>query len=140
MDHLFITAVDTEKIDALWPGVKGFLQSALDYSHGAMNIDDVKNFLMIGNLNLWVVLDKKSKKIRMAIVTEVLQHRRKKICRCILAGGGNAKMWVITSGHIETWAKSTGCDRLESSCRAGFEKVFKESGYKKLYTVLAKEL
>lgn len=140
MKDLFITAVPKDLVDSIWPEVKGYLQSALDYAHGEMNLRDVQRFIMRGNCQLWVVLNKQKQSVEMAIVTELFRHRRLKSCRCILAGGGNSEMWLIAAGHIGDWAKKESCKRLEAQCRPGFEKVFKKAGYNKLYTILAKEL
>lgn len=137
---LFITAVPKDLVDSIWPEVEGYLQSALDQAHGEMNIQDVQNFIMMGNCQLWVVLNKKKESVEMAVVTEVIDHKRIKVCRFFLVGGGNTNMWLIASEHIQEWAKSIDCYRLEGMCRPGLEKVLKPIGYKKLYTVLAKEI
>ena len=132
--------ITSEQIDAIWGEVKPFIERSLKYANGELDQDDVYRFLKERAMQLWVLLTMPDQKITMCGVTEIVNYPRKKVCRVVLMGGIPSQEWRDNVHNIETWAKGQGCSTMEACVRKGIAKVMAEQDYKKVYTIVSKEL
>ena len=74
-----------------------------------------------------------------ALLIEFLQYPRKRVLY-VLAAGGKLEEIVKAEDDVLSIAKARGCDEVEVRARIGFEKVSKEKGWKKHYSVITKKI
>lgn len=106
------------------------LQKAIDYGQGEFTLDDVRELLARGAMQLYELSD------GTLTVTEIVRYPRKKRLRLVLAAGH------ITEENIdffERLAKSYGLDGLEGFGRRGWERALKKQGYVHAYSVIVKD-
>jgi hypothetical protein len=110
-----------------------WLEAALEYSGGTHKIEDVKQAIAYGRMQLWPAKT-------AAIVTEIAVYPRRKTCHVFLCGGDLSELERMAPS-IEAFAKATGCDAITSCGRPGWTRSFlKRDGWKPGGTVFAKEL
>ena len=77
--------IEANAVDIIWPHVEDFLQSAINLNLGEFTIEDVKEYLLKGHMNLWVVNSQEDGTI-LAAVTEFIHYPREKRLRIFLVG------------------------------------------------------
>ncbi len=89
-------------------------------------------------MQLWVVFVRDE--VVAAMTTELVFYPRKKICRIVTLGGWDFQQWGEHIELVADWARSTGCDHIETFARKGFARAAKRFGFEEQYTVLSKSL
>lgn len=125
-----IIPVQPNEVDNWWPHVRDFINKV---PYTAQSEDDVLGELRTGANQLWVVVDGS---VKLALITEVQQFPKERICVMFLAGGDGSYAQPLAE-TVEQWAKEFGCDAVEIYGRPGWEKVLK---YKRTHVVLRKDL
>ena len=109
------------------------VESALEYSGGTHNFDDVTEMVEGHRLQLWPAKDS-------VVLTEIIVYPRLKCLHYFLAGGDLDELSRMRP-MIESWGKSIGCTRVTLAGRRGWSKTFlKDEGYSPQWAVLAKDL
>lgn len=133
------SGVQAHEIDGIWPYVKAYIEKPLEHSWGELSAEVIKTRLRNKEMQLWVGYYQ-SGEIVAAMTTEIVNYPRKKACRIVTLGGYGMDEWSAHINMIEEWAKSNGCDFMESFCREGFTRKMKNYGYDKRYSVLGKAI
>ena len=89
-----------------------------------MSEENIKHWLKEKYWVLWASL--KDGKIEAVAFTEVIDYPLKKICVVRGLTGRKFKNWIYHEEQIAEWAKSIGCDGMESIARAGWARIFKK--------------
>jgi hypothetical protein len=88
--------------------------------------------LLIKDQQLWVSFNAETKVIMGFLITEVTEYPQAKMLTLHFTGGKDFKSWVPDGlPKIQKFARDNGCIKLESYGRAGWEKMWKDYGYKK---------
>lgn len=119
---------------ALWDTVEPLLQKAVDRSDGLLTIDGVKDAILSGRWQLWIVWDGET--ICAAGATEVNNYT----CFVWAFGGENMSDWFPLHQELEAWAKLIGCKSIHFFGRLGWERVMRPEGYERRMVVMRKEL
>lgn len=127
------TGILHTEIESVWPEVRPFIASACERMSGRMDEEDVKRFLLSGDMQLWV---NRKEEITAVCVTEVINYPKKKACRIFIGTGKNRRDWQNYRWVIEEWARSQGCDGMESFARKGWARIFTD--YKSTHIILEK--
>jgi hypothetical protein len=115
--------------------VSGYLQEALGYTGNTHTLDNVRQGIADGVLQLWPA-------VTSALVTElILYPTGLKVVNFFLAGGNLDEvrsLYPIALG----WARSQGCTRATFTGRRGWERTFltREEGWSPSLTYFTKEL
>jgi len=136
----YVTAVPISLIPYIWKDVKQFLQDAIDESNGETNIEITYADLMSGECMLLLVY-----KDGVAYGAINLRRRQfdtgKDALFVTLLGGINMQSWIRDAQEVGLKAaKELGCTEMYCVGRAGWEKVLKDVGYKRAYTILSYEV
>jgi len=109
-----------------------WIKSALEYSGGTHDIDDVFRAILEGRMQLWPAEEG-------CLVTEILLYPRKKVLHIFLAGG---EMNQLTDMHHDVieWAKAQGCTALTLSGRKGWSRALAKFGWEEKLVNLSKEI
>lgn len=122
---------------AEWLRCKPWIQKAIDRCGGTHLIEDIEQGLTEYRYQFWPGA-------HCAVVTELNEFPRMRVCNCFLIGGEtNEALQELVSEiepRISHFARNAGCGRVTGIGRKGFEKIFKESGFTPRWFVIGKEL
>ncbi len=128
--------VAADEIEDMWVLAEELIEQALERG-GAHTADEVKADLVAGKGQLWAAWTH-DEGILGVMVTYIIEHPLKKICRIWLCVGRERARWVHHLGSVEEWAKAQGCGEIVAVVRPGWEKVLQD--YKKTHVTLEKVL
>ncbi len=137
--------IEANAVDVIWTRVKDLLQLAINLNLGEITIEDVKESLVKGRMNLWVVYSQENELI-LAAVTEFVIYPREKRLRVFLTG---AKKNTLMKWFKQCWqkdsellkfARENDVKRFEVLARDGWIRLLPKVGFKKYYTVLTMEV
>ncbi len=136
---ILLREVPLEDLEAVWLTAAPLIDKAVAYSHGDTDIDCVHEELATGESKLLIVSD--AGEMIAAIVLDMHQHPRKRICVVALAGGTQKELWCRqVMPHIEKIAKAAGADAVYINGRRGWLRELGSVGYSEYATVIGKEI
>jgi len=137
--------IEANAVDIIWPHVEDLLQSAINFNLGEFTIEDIKEYLLNGRMNLWVVNNQEDGTI-LAAVTEFIQYPREKRLGILLVGAKKntimkwfKQCWQEDSGLL-AFARENDVKRFEVLARDGWIRLLPKIGFKKYCTVLTREV
>lgn len=110
---------------------KAWIEAALEHSGGTHEWQDIVDGIATGNMQLWPAE-------RGCLVTEIVEYPRKRVLNVFL-GGGDLDQLVEMHDAVQAWGEAQGCVGATIIGRAGWERVYRERGWKRQHVVLAKE-
>ena len=133
-----IEGIKGESVEAWWPLVEEYLNTALEYSLGEYSITDIKNACISKNMQLWVKLGKETKG---AFVTKIAKYPQKNLLIVILLGGDEFQEWRDEADALlNAFGKQNNCEYVELFGRKGWGKMLKDIDYKEVTRLFAKEI
>lgn len=126
------------EIDTVWLEVRGLIKAALEYSDQSYKIHDILEGIKSRDLQLWGA--NRGGKITSVMVTKIIKYPQKKSLLMMLYAGEHTKNMTQFLPTIYEWAKEQGCVDAQMYGRSGWEKVLKDQGYEKVYSVLRLKL
>ena len=119
MPHL--TGVLWSDTPALWAHVKPLIDSAAIRSGGRFMADDYFDAIFSQKQQLWLAWG--GDEIVAVCITEIINYPKKRVLNIPVLAGHQIERWVGFLRHIEAWAKSEGCRKIEMSGRKGWRKI-----------------
>jgi len=133
-----IEGIKGESVEAWWPLVEEYLNTALKYSLGEYSITDIKNACISKNMQLWVKIGKQAKG---AFVTKIAKYPQKNLLIVILLGGDEFQEWRDEADALlNAFGKENNCEYVELFGRKGWGKMLKDIDYKEVTRLFAKEI
>ena len=122
------TLVPKEHIAEVWKSVKKYAERCAKYTFGRFTADDMLKGLLTKDQQLWIAFDDVG--IHGFWVTEVIEYPQTKTLVLHFTGGKDFKEW-LPDGYpkLQSFARDTGCSKIESYGRPGWEKMWKKQGY-----------
>lgn len=131
---MIVTAILPEHIEDIWHLVEEYLDGAAKYTYGRFEVEDIKKNLLSQPQQLWVAYEH-SGDVYGAVVTEIIAYPRMRALVMHFTGGTQLPKWKNEMlALLQQFAKDNNCDVIESFGRPGWEKVFKNDGYKERFT------
>ena len=129
-----ITQFPNQDVDTIYYKIKDYLEGCAEYTYGRFTAQDIKNNIKNNShQQLWIA--HKEDKIYGFVVTQPTQYPQKKVLDMVFTGGIELELWKEDMlKTIQGFAKSTGCEVIESQGRKGWGKVFKEDGFESRFT------
>tara|TARA_R110002012_G_scaffold3223_2_gene15033 strand:- start:2645 stop:3058 length:414 start_codon:yes stop_codon:yes gene_type:complete len=122
--------VPKEHIPVVWDNIKEYAAGCAKYTFGRFTAEDMLEGLLTKDQQLWIAFDDVS--IHAFWVTEVITYPQIKTLVMHFVGGKNIKAWGnIGLKQLQEFARDTGCSKIESYGRPGWEKIWKKQGYEK---------
>lgn len=116
-----------------------FIKLALEQTEGETSLDSILSDIANHKRQLWIVKD--HDKYIAAVVTMIYTTETGiKIGEITMAGGQDHAKWNHFIPSVEKWFKEMGCDIVQIIGRAGWERLYKESGFIKKYTILRRKI
>ncbi len=127
-----VSVVLSEHIELVWPKIEAYIKGAADYTYNRFTADDIKKDLSNRPQQLWIAYDEE--KIYGAVVTEIIVYPRMTTLMMHFTGGEKLPRWKQPMLKLlQRFAKDHGCSVIESYGRPGWEKVFRNDGYKEVF-------
>jgi len=127
-----VSVVLPEHIELVWPNIEQYMSGAAQYTYNRFSTDDIKKDLITKPQQLWIAYDEGE--VYGAVVTEIIVYPRMTTLMMHFTGGKKLPRWkqpMLTL--LQRFAKDQGCNVIESYGRPGWEKVFKNDGYKEVF-------
>lgn len=125
-----ITLVPPEHVFQVWPDIRGYLEPAVETSHGRWTLEHLLAVLCNGRSQLWIAFD--DERIWGALTTEITNYPAKRCLSMHFLGGTEFDRWYSDMlKQISNFGKEMDCDGIEGTARFGFWKFLKQDGFEK---------
>jgi len=138
MNTYDFSGVPAKVVRSISEEVLALIEKALVYSLGEYLPCDLLTHVENGKMQLWEAAD--GHDLKGCVVTELINFDRKSVCQIVTVAGEEFSKWKYGYKLIEQWAFANGCEEVRFYGRPGWERVMKDAGYCKAYTVFSKEL
>lgn len=115
--------IQKDELDIFWYEALDLLRPALDMN-GDHTATSLKRALDKGDLQLWCHFGGEA--MNMAVITEIADYPKRRICLILLIGGTEMSNWLQYLAIIEAWAKDKGAQIIRLEGRDGWERVLPE--------------
>ena len=136
--------IEPKKVDEYWVLVDFMLREGLRYDGDPMNIEDLKEGIKIGALQLFVMFgsdDGLKSKVFGVFVTRINDLPNFKQCEVILLKGEKRELWQDEAAEmIEHLAIQNDCKRIAVHARPGWQKFLEGKQWKVKRYLYTKEL
>lgn len=135
-----ILPVDADDLDFYWGYVSEFLSSALEHTDGEISLKDIRTDIANRERQLWII--KHDDCYIAAIVTQIYSYPSTgmKIGEITVAGGRDHNLWDHFTDVVGEWFKGQGCRFIDIVGRPGWQRLYKDRGFKTAYVHLRKKL
>lgn len=141
MENIEVSLVPREAIPEIWDRVSHLLKRATDLSFGRYRLRDLKEKLISGEFNLWIVFEKDTGNILSAITSTFTQYPQMKSLHGQFLGGDRLVEWRDRFCEIfDRWGRDNDCQIIEFSGRKGWGRVLEGNGYKEVYRIYERTL
>jgi hypothetical protein len=124
-----VSIVPIQYIEQVWPKIEGYMEGAAEYTYGRFLASDIKVGLFMKEQHLWVAFD--DEEMYGAVVTEFGHYPQMKTLIMHFTGGKELPKWKpLMLETLQRFSKENGCKVIESYGRPGWERVFKDDGFK----------
>ena len=139
-DKAVILPVDPVDLDYYWPFVSEYISSALEHTDGEISLQDIHSAIANHNRQLWVIKDQSQ--YIAAVVTQIYSYDGSgvKIGEVTLAGGRDHARWDHFTDLVGEWFQEQGCKFIDIIGRPGWQRIYKDRGFRTAYVQLRKEL
>lgn len=120
MSGPIVGAHQRETLDACLP----LLVPALESDGWKLNVEDVRELVAAGGMQLWVIHSPREQSLYAAILTEILEYPRKKVFSLAFCGGHHVERWAYFIESFVEAARTQGCHALRVAGRPGWARVF----------------
>lgn len=122
-----------------WPRVIPFILRALDHTDGEISTDKIRSDIDNQERQLWVI--KSDGKYIAAIITRIYKTETGfSIGEITMAGGRDHYKWDHFTDVVGEWFKSQGCKHMDIIGRPGWQRLYRDRGFRLAYTQLRKDL
>lgn len=130
--NLTISLIPYGQISYMVAPLIKYLQKSEDWTKGRSSIDDIVRFVLIGQMQLWVVFEPESQEIHGYVITEIKQYPQSKmfvIQYCAMEPNHMKYVEDVMHETADRFAKDAGCAGVEFFGRPGWEPHVKKRGY-----------
>ena len=138
-----VTSVPKRYLPLIWEDAKKCLSRWDSRSGNGYGLDDIEEMISEEKQQLWLVVND-DEKIIAAIVTQVWDAPKKKVCDIVACGGDTSNAlddyMYDSMKEIEDFARLNHCDSVRVEGRKGWSKFLKPYGFREKSIVIEKEL
>ena len=137
--------IEKELVPYLWSNVRSLLEKPINRVLDECGLEDIYNCLINGINELWVLVDEENE-IILSATTEFIRYPKQIVFQVILVGAKNNRLndWVDYCWNDHSpliyYAKQNGASKIQSNVRDGFVKVLDKYNFKKVSTLVVKEI
>jgi len=129
-----ISMVPKAHVEVIWSRIEKYVEGAAKYTYGRFTTDDIKQGIINKpEQQLWIAFD--DTQIYGFWVTEPFTYPQIKVLILHFIGGEKFKEWQTMALEMtQKYARDHDCKIMESYGRPGWGKIWKDNGYKELFT------
>lgn len=128
-----ISPIATEQVDGLWNKIKYLFDKVAPYSYGRFTGNDIRTSLK-NNKAQQLFIAHEGETIFGMVITEVVEYPQMRSLVMHHTAGDNLMEWKDDMlKTLQQYAQLQGCEVIESKGRDGWEKIFKDDGFKKVF-------
>lgn len=127
----------SQEVGPIWGKVSPWIAQACRRGHDRYTPDDILSSLLEKKTQLWLAF--RMGDADALAVTEILVYPQKRYGRILMGAGTEPDDIDDFITTLEGWARSLGCDGVESLMRPGFEPAFRRNGWKKSHVLMEKD-
>lgn len=117
-----ILPVAPQHVARIWPSVEKYVADSLVFAQGCFLPVDIRDFCVSGKMQLWIAT--KGDNVLAAVISEVTDYPRKRICAVPFIGGKDLRSWFRKMLYtIEAWSREMGCVGMQGGARRGWGKL-----------------
>lgn len=124
-------------IGLVWDDVRHIVQNACDKIEFGYKPEDIKQDLIQGKRQLWVLFDGEKK---VAGITHISTRPRLKVGVMAIGGGDDLKLMSKFLPVLEVFFTNEGCQEIELIGRPGWARHMKQFGFETKYISTARKL
>jgi hypothetical protein len=129
-----VSLIPYEHVLTVWPRLAMHMEKAAEYTYGRYQPGDILDVITDYDHHLWIAFE--GDDIKGVTVTCFKQYPRIKCLDMVFCAGDEGLEWKAPMLKVlQHWAFDNECDRIESSGRLGWARIFKADGYKALWQV-----
>jgi len=136
--------IGQDKIEEYWSLVNFMLREGLKYDGNPMNIEDLKEGLLDGSYQLFMMFgsdDGEKYKVFGVFVTRIMELPNYKQCEVILLKGEKRELWQDEAADaIENLAIQEDCKKIAVHARPGWKNFLKSKEWEVKRYLYTKEL
>lgn len=122
-----VTLIPREHTENVWPLIHRYMEMAAEYTFGRYTADDIKDSILNYDHHLWAAFNDVG--VKGIVVTNFVQYPRMRCLAMQFTAGEDLKEWKAPMLELlQKWAFDNHCDKIESSGRPGWPRVFKDDG------------
>jgi len=135
-----ILPIQAEDLDLYWPFVIEYISSALEHTDGEITLSEIHAAIANQTRQLWII--KHNSEYIAAIVTQIYSYdgSNLKIGEVTMAGGSQHDIWDHFTDVVGEWFKEQGCKFIDIIGRPGWQRLYRDRGFRTAYVQLRKEL
>lgn len=127
--------IEKENLNLAWQHAIPYLEASLKQTP-EYDLLDVYHLLKNGHLTLWMFYNEKKKKSFGSMVTEVVQHPKRKVLVIFLMSADKFEDVELLFADLLSFARQIGADGIECYGRFGLERLLAKIGFKKSYIAM----
>jgi hypothetical protein len=127
-------------LESAWPKCAPWLIQAIGAADEWDQIDEIRQDVAKGRMQLWVVQNEQNAEVLATFVTEIQLVGRAKTLVVRWMGGKEIDKWLDDLGVIERWGQRNDLTSVEIWGRPGWSKRFAPHGYREDFRVISKRI
>lgn len=134
-----ILPINPNDLDFYWNVVSEYIESALEHTDNEIGLHDIQSDIANRERQLWII--KHDDRYIAAIVTQIYSYNSGiKIGEITIAGGKDHHLWDHFTDVVGKWFQDQGCKFIDIIGRPGWQRLYKDRGFKTAYVQLRKKL
>jgi hypothetical protein len=134
-----LKAIQQTELGLVWDEVKPHLEKVVEYSHGDITIETMRNELVNGRS--WLIAVYRDTDIVAAITVDIrTMDSGKRVLMVPVVGGADMEHWLpMLHEELLHLKKMFVCDSIRGAGRPGWARELKKYGWKPIITVVSLE-
>lgn len=133
-----LARITVENLAAEWPRVEPFIEELARASQGRFEPMDYARGILTNMMQLWLATDEGQ--VLGVMLSEIIGYPHRREVNLFAATGTNADRWIGLMPQVEQWARDEKCFLLKATCRMGWERLLRDSGFTRSHVIVEKVL
>lgn len=127
-----VVPVPASRVAEFWPTISKLIQPAIDRSGGRCTAGQILDLAQGDKATVWLMVDRETKKIEAAAVSEMRSYPTTPRLHVMLVGGTRMNEWLSDIvAQLKAFGKHNGAKQIEVYGRTGWERELKKVGFVK---------
>jgi hypothetical protein len=134
-----VEQIKVERLDAIWPTCSHFLAAGLAMGEGEMDLSQLRQSIVLGNVELLVGLDTQSEVVG-AMALQFINFANFRVANVLTIGGTSIVASKLHWEQVKQWLKQRGASKVQGFCQPAQARLWRRMGFTQSYAVVRSEL